>query len=84
MRRPRPILKRFDACSPGALLLEHAIGEAVRTAAGEFDFLRGAEAYKYRWGARDRPQYRLRVEGASAARRGGASGAALRPDEAVA
>ncbi|HEU4642437.1 MAG TPA: GNAT family N-acetyltransferase [Gemmatimonadaceae bacterium] len=44
-------------CSPGVALLrrviEHAIGEGVR----EIELLRGAEAYKYRWGARDRRQY---------------------------
>jgi CelD/BcsL family acetyltransferase involved in cellulose biosynthesis len=54
---------RFNACSPGALLLGHAISEAVRAGAREFDFLRGAESYKYRWGARDRAQYRVRIEG---------------------
>lgn len=54
---------RFNACSPGALLLEHAIFEAVRAGGREFDFLRGAESYKYRWGARDRAQYRVRIEG---------------------
>lgn len=41
--------------SPGMVV----IGEAMRDAAGEgcttFDFLRGREAYKYAWGAVDRP-----------------------------
>jgi CelD/BcsL family acetyltransferase involved in cellulose biosynthesis len=41
------------ALSPGALLIGHAIEEAVREGAVAFDFLRGGEAYKYRWGARD-------------------------------
>lgn len=53
---------RFAACSPGALVLEHALAEAVRERASEFDFLRGREAYKYRWGGRDRPQYRVRID----------------------
>jgi CelD/BcsL family acetyltransferase involved in cellulose biosynthesis len=44
---------RFAALSPGALLLAHAIEEAAREGAAGFDFLRGGETYKYRWGARD-------------------------------
>jgi CelD/BcsL family acetyltransferase involved in cellulose biosynthesis len=39
--------------SPGMILIGHAITEAAREGAGQFDFLRGREAYKYRWGARD-------------------------------
>jgi CelD/BcsL family acetyltransferase involved in cellulose biosynthesis len=45
--------------SPGTIL----IGHAMRCAAGEgaeiFDFLRGAEPYKYAWGARDRQLWSL-------------------------
>jgi CelD/BcsL family acetyltransferase involved in cellulose biosynthesis len=51
----------FAAFSPGTLLLAHAIDEARREGAVEFDFLRGAEAYKYRWGAADRPMFALSV-----------------------
>jgi CelD/BcsL family acetyltransferase involved in cellulose biosynthesis len=40
--------------SPGSILIGHAIGEAIREGAAEFHFLRGAEAYKYSWGAADR------------------------------
>jgi CelD/BcsL family acetyltransferase involved in cellulose biosynthesis len=40
--------------SPGAQIVGHAIGEAVREGAREFHFLRGGEAYKYSWGAVDR------------------------------
>ncbi|MER9105456.1 GNAT family N-acetyltransferase [Mesorhizobium sp. M7A.F.Ca.US.010.02.1.1] len=40
--------------SPGAILIGHAIAEAIREDAREFDFLRGQEAYKYGWGAVDR------------------------------
>jgi CelD/BcsL family acetyltransferase involved in cellulose biosynthesis len=43
--------------SPGTVLLDHAIREAVREGAQEFCFLRGQEAYKYRWGAVDRWNY---------------------------
>ncbi|HEX7090744.1 MAG TPA: GNAT family N-acetyltransferase [Longimicrobiales bacterium] len=44
---------RFASLSVGAVLLGHAIEEAIREGATEFDFLRGREEYKYRWGARD-------------------------------
>jgi CelD/BcsL family acetyltransferase involved in cellulose biosynthesis len=44
---------RHAALSPGALLIEHAIACAHAEGARAFDFLRGAEPYKYRWGARD-------------------------------
>lgn len=44
----------FAKESPGAILIGHAMSEALREAAGEFHFLRGREAYKYGWGAVDR------------------------------
>jgi CelD/BcsL family acetyltransferase involved in cellulose biosynthesis len=49
----------------GTLVIGHALREAAREGAREFDFLRGREAYKYRWGAQDRPSYgrRLRPSG---------------------
>lgn len=37
----------------GTILVGHAIAEAERNAFRAFDFLRGREAYKYRWGAID-------------------------------
>jgi CelD/BcsL family acetyltransferase involved in cellulose biosynthesis len=40
--------------SPGVLLLAHAVEQAFREGARAFHFLRGPEAYKYRWGASDR------------------------------
>jgi CelD/BcsL family acetyltransferase involved in cellulose biosynthesis len=43
--------------SPGTLLIAHAISEAMREKAGCFDFLRGAEPYKYAWGAHDSHTY---------------------------
>jgi CelD/BcsL family acetyltransferase involved in cellulose biosynthesis len=53
----------FAYYAPGSLLvglaIEAAIGEGLRT----FDFLRGAEAYKYAWGARDARLYRLSLRG---------------------
>ncbi len=51
---------RFAYESPGTLLLAHAITESVRAGAREFHFLRGSEAYKYAWGAFDRPNRRRR------------------------
>ena len=49
----------FSFESPGTLLLSHAIDEAWRMGAREFHFLRGAEQYKYTWGAVDRFNQRL-------------------------
>ena len=46
--------------SPGSLLLAHAIEAASAEGATVFDFLRGAEAYKYRWGAVDQAMFTLR------------------------
>jgi CelD/BcsL family acetyltransferase involved in cellulose biosynthesis len=40
--------------SIGTVLVAHAIEAAESEGAREFDFLRGGEAYKYRWGAEDR------------------------------
>jgi len=60
----------FASCSVGSLLVEHAIHEAVREGVPEFDFLRGGEPYKYRWGATDRPSYRRTLRRAAAAAAG--------------
>lgn len=38
------------ALSPGTVLVAHSIREAIRSGASTFDFLRGAEDYKLRWG----------------------------------
>jgi CelD/BcsL family acetyltransferase involved in cellulose biosynthesis len=51
----------YERLSPGTLLVGHAIQEAIREGAREFDFLRGREAYKYMWGARDRVTFRRRL-----------------------
>ena len=40
--------------SPSAILIGLALEEAIREGAREFHFLRGREAYKYEWGAKDR------------------------------
>ena len=49
--------------SPGNLLLAHAIGQAAAEGAEAFDFLRGAETYKYRGGAVDQPMFAVRIGG---------------------
>jgi hypothetical protein len=48
-------------CSPGALAIEAAMEHAREEGRAHFDFLRGAEKYKYAWGAKDRTQYRIRT-----------------------
>ena len=45
--------------SPGALAIEAAIRYATNAGDRYYDFLRGAEPYKYTWGAVDRQQFRI-------------------------
>jgi CelD/BcsL family acetyltransferase involved in cellulose biosynthesis len=58
-------LSGFDpalaALSLGSLMIDYAVREAIAEGAAEFDFLRGREAYKYRWGAQDVLTYRRRL-----------------------
>jgi CelD/BcsL family acetyltransferase involved in cellulose biosynthesis len=49
------------ALGAGTVLVGCAIEAAVAEGAREFDFLRGREAYKYRWGACDRPTFGRRL-----------------------
>ena len=49
----------YSALSPGVILTAAAIERAIGLGRAEFDFLRGDEEYKYRFGATDRPIYRL-------------------------
>jgi CelD/BcsL family acetyltransferase involved in cellulose biosynthesis len=49
------------AHSPGTQLIAHALEDAVARGDMEFDFLRGNEPYKYRWGATDRFNRRLLI-----------------------
>ena len=46
--------------SPGNLLIHHSITEAMASGDREYDFLRGQEQNKYRWGAQDTLTLRLR------------------------
>jgi CelD/BcsL family acetyltransferase involved in cellulose biosynthesis len=50
---------RHAALAPGTLLIAHAIESAMAEGAVAFDFLRGAEPYKYRWGAVDQAMFTL-------------------------
>lgn len=52
----------FAALSPGVVLTAAAIERAIALGRAEFDFLRGDEEYKYRFGAVDRPIYRLTLQ----------------------
>jgi len=45
----------------GTILVGHAICEAEEEGDLSFDFLRGGEPYKYRWGAMDEPTYARRL-----------------------
>jgi CelD/BcsL family acetyltransferase involved in cellulose biosynthesis len=47
--------------SPGFILIDHLISRAVAGGKGRFDFLKGAEVYKRRLGAVERPLFRLQV-----------------------
>jgi glycosyltransferase involved in cell wall biosynthesis len=46
-------------CGPGSLLIHEAMRYAIEQGDCEFDFLRGAEPYKYRWGAENRINKRV-------------------------
>ncbi|HSU57272.1 MAG TPA: GNAT family N-acetyltransferase [Candidatus Dormibacteraeota bacterium] len=52
---------KWAAVSPGALLIAHAIEQAVREQHRYFDFLRGNERYKYMWGAVNQPTWQRRL-----------------------
>jgi CelD/BcsL family acetyltransferase involved in cellulose biosynthesis len=45
---------RYAFESPGTILIEYALNQAISDGAREFHFLRGREDYKYQWGAIDR------------------------------
>ncbi|HLV65289.1 MAG TPA: GNAT family N-acetyltransferase [Polyangiaceae bacterium] len=43
----------IEKVSLGSLLILHTLGDAIHAGLAAYDFLRGAEAYKYAWGAED-------------------------------
>lgn len=55
----------FSALSPGVVLTANAIEEAIKLGRKEFDFLRGSEEYKYRFGAVDTNIYKIHMERAA-------------------
>jgi CelD/BcsL family acetyltransferase involved in cellulose biosynthesis len=48
---------RYASVSPGTLAIREAIHCAIEDGANCLDFLTGREAYKYAWGAVDRPHF---------------------------
>ncbi len=55
----------FTALSPGVVLTAAAIEQAIELGRETFDFLRGDEEYKYRFGAVDTEIYRILLERAN-------------------
>lgn len=53
--------REFIELSPGWVLLAHILQWACENKRSEFDFMRGNEEYKYRFGAKDRQVMRARV-----------------------
>jgi CelD/BcsL family acetyltransferase involved in cellulose biosynthesis len=51
----------FNELSPGWVLLSHSLQWACEHGRSEFDFMRGNEEYKYRFGAKDRLVMRAKV-----------------------
>jgi CelD/BcsL family acetyltransferase involved in cellulose biosynthesis len=51
----------LEKISIGNTIVAHAIEQAVADGATTFDFLRGAEEYKYAWGAKDRMNRRRQL-----------------------
>ncbi|MFP4012751.1 MAG: GNAT family N-acetyltransferase [Chitinispirillaceae bacterium] len=65
-RRTYAYLAGFDPemefCSPGTLGIYFSMREEIKRGSEVFDFLRGAESYKYHWGAQDRTNCRILLE----------------------
>lgn len=49
----------FSLYSPGRLIVLNLIQNSFLKGLGEFDFLNGAEAYKYEWASEEQPVYQL-------------------------
>ncbi|WP_376791795.1 GNAT family N-acetyltransferase [Thermoflexus sp.] len=52
---------RFAGLSPGMVLLAYLIRQAIEQGKRVFDFLRGDEPYKFRFGAQEVPLYRILI-----------------------
>jgi CelD/BcsL family acetyltransferase involved in cellulose biosynthesis len=53
--------REFIELSPGWVLLSHTLQWACKHGRSEFDFMRGNEEYKYRFGGRDRSVMRVKL-----------------------
>lgn len=53
----------FARDSLGSVVIARSIARAIRAGRAHYDFLRGTEAYKYTWGARDRSTTLLTLAG---------------------
>jgi CelD/BcsL family acetyltransferase involved in cellulose biosynthesis len=51
----------YERMSPGSLLIQHGIEQAIAERMKRIHFLRGREAYKYHWGATDRPLWMITI-----------------------
>jgi CelD/BcsL family acetyltransferase involved in cellulose biosynthesis len=51
-----PEMKKY---SPGSVLILSIMEDLIRKGVRKFDFLTGAETYKYNWGAEDEPIFRM-------------------------
>ena len=67
----------FEQLSVGAVLIAHTLREAITDGMSEYRFLRGGEAFKFRWATRDPGVETVRLAG-SAAGRAALAGAGLR------
>ena len=52
---------KYGALSPGSVLFAHSIQDAIAAKRRRYDFLRGNEEYKYRFGAKDQQVFELRI-----------------------
>ncbi len=53
--------EQFSQLSPGNVLISYTIQEAIRLGRVRYDFLRGDEVYKFRFGAEAEPVYDLEI-----------------------
>ncbi|MFQ5814423.1 MAG: GNAT family N-acetyltransferase, partial [Anaerolineae bacterium] len=53
--------RKYARLSPGIVLLSYCIQWAIESGRAKFDFLRGDEEYKYRFGAQPTEIYRLLI-----------------------
>jgi CelD/BcsL family acetyltransferase involved in cellulose biosynthesis len=51
----------YSSLSPGIVIITYCLEDAISRGINRFDFLRGDETYKYRFGARDHHLYSLTV-----------------------